>query len=235
VEAQQPDRRWIILAVFAALAVIVVGAILISRGGGDDDGDTSGDTTSVSGGSKGGCQKVEAPAPKSVSFDKPGQVVEKGEEVSAVVKTSCGEFTIALDTERAPKTSNSFAFLAEEGFFDETTFHRIVPEFVIQGGDPEGTGGGGPGYSVVEAPPANLEYTKGIVAMAKTETEAPGTSGSQFYVVTGANVGLPPEYALLGEVTSGYPTVEKIEKQAKPGTEEPKQPVVIESVTIEAE
>lgn len=214
---------------FAALAVIVVAAILISRSGGDD-----GDTSSASGGSQ-GCQKVEAPAPKSVSFDEPDQVVEKGEKVNAVVKTSCGEFTIALDTERAPKTSNSFAFLAEEGFYDETTFHRIVQEFVIQGGDPEGTGSGGPGYSVVEAPPSNLEYTKGIVAMAKTETEAPGTSGSQFYVVTGANVGLPAEYALLGEVTSGYPTVEKIEKQAKTGTEEPKQPVVIESVTIEAE
>ncbi len=232
VEAQQPDRRWIILAVFAALAVIVVGVILISRSGGDDDGDT----TSASGGSKGGCQTVEASGPEDrPAFTKPGQVVEKGEKVNAVVKTSCGEFTIALDTERAPKTSNSFAFLAEEGFFDETTFHRIVPEFVIQGGDPEGTGSGGPGYSVVEAPPSNLEYTKGIVAMAKTETEAPGTSGSQFYVVTGANVGLPPEYALLGEVTAGYPTVEKIEKQAKPGTEEPKQPVVIESVTIEKE
>jgi len=232
VEAQQPDRRWIILGVFALLAIVVVGVILISRGGGDDDG---GDTTSASSGSKGGCEKVEAPEPKTVSFSKPDEVLEKGEKVNAVVATSCGEFTIALDTERAPKTSNSFAFLAEEGFFDETTFHRIVPEFVIQGGDPEGTGGGGPGYSVVEAPPSNLEYTKGIVAMAKTETEAPGTSGSQFYVVTGANVGLPPEYALLGEVTDGYPTVEKIEKQAEPGSESPKQTILIESITIEKE
>lgn len=230
-EAQQPDRRWIILGVFALLAVVVVGAILISRGGGDDDGDT----TSASGGSKGGCEKVAAPEPKNVSFAKPDQVVEKGEEANAVVATSCGEFTIALDTERAPKTSNSFAFLAEEGFYDETTFHRLVPEFVIQGGDPEGTGSGGPGYSVTEAPPSNLEYTKGIVAMAKSEAEAPGTSGSQFYVVTGANVGLPAEYALLGEVTDGYDTVEKIEKQAKPGTEEPKQTVLIESITIEKE
>jgi len=226
------------MGVFALLAIVVVGAILISRGGDDDNG-SGGETTSASddssAGSSGGCEKVDAPAPKTVSFDKPDQVVEKGEKVNVVVATSCGEFTIALDTERAPKTSNSFAFLAEEGFFDETTFHRLVPEFVIQGGDPEGTGGGGPGYSVTEAPPGNLEYTKGIVAMAKTETEAPGTSGSQFYVVTGANVGLPPEYALLGEVTEGYETVEKIEKQAKPGTEEPKQPVVIESATVEKE
>lgn len=231
-EAQkQPDRRWIILAVFALLAAVVIGAILISRAGGDDDGDT---TSAAAGGATGGCEKVEAPAPKDVSFDEPDQVVEKGEKVSAVVETSCGSFTIALDTERAPKTSNSFAFLAEEGFYDETTFHRIVPEFVIQGGDPEGTGAGGPGYSVVEAPPSDLEYTKGIVAMAKTETEAPGTSGSQFYVVTGANVGLPAEYALVGEVTEGYPTVEKIEKQAGEG-EQPKQTILIESIKIERE
>ncbi len=229
-EGQQPDRRWIILGVFALLAVVVVGAILISRSGGDDDG---GDSTAASGGSKGGCKQVDAPAPKNVSFPKADQVLEQGEEVSVVVATSCGEFTIALDTERAPKTSNSFAFLAEEGFFDETTFHRIVPEFVIQGGDPEGTGSGGPGYSVVEAPPSDLEYTKGLVAMAKTEAEAPGTSGSQFYVVTGDNVGLPPEYALLGEVTDGMATVEKIEKQAEPGSESPKQTVLIESATVE--
>lgn len=228
-EAQQPDRRWIILAVFAALAVVVVGAILISRSGGDD-----GDSTAASGGSSGGCEKVEAPEPKNVSFEKPEQVVKQGEAVNAVVETSCGSFTIALDTKRAPETSNSFAFLAEEGFFDETTFHRIVPEFVIQGGDPEGTGAGGPGYSVVEAPPGNLEYTRGVVAMAKTATEDAGTSGSQFYVVTGENVGLPAEYALLGEVSEGYETVERIEKQGTP-QETPKQTILIESIAIERE
>src|SRR6201999_258009 len=99
----------------------------------------------------------------------------------------CGSFDIALNTTEDPVIANSFAYLVEEGFYDDLTFHRIVPEFVIQGGDPEGTGAGGPGYKVTEKPPANLAYTKGVGAMAKSETEPPGTSGSQFFVVTGAD------------------------------------------------
>ncbi len=212
---------------------MIVGAILISRGGGDDDGGGGGDTTAASGDS-GGCKKVEAPAPKDVSFAKPDQVVEQGEKVNVVIATSCGTFTIALDTERAPKTSNSFAFLAEEGFYDDLTFHRVVPGFVIQGGDPEGTGSGGPGYSVDEKPPANIEYTKGVVAMAKSEAEPPGRSGSQFYVVTAPDAGLPAEYALVGEVTDGYDAVERIEKQGE-GDGPPKQTILIESATVERE
>jgi peptidyl-prolyl cis-trans isomerase B (cyclophilin B) len=224
---QQPDRRWIVLAVFAIVAIGVVAAVLISRGGDSDD--SSSPTTTAA---EGGCEKVEAPEPKKASFKKPEQVLEPGEKATAVVKTSCGTFEIALDTERAPKTANSFAFLAEEGFYDDLTFHRIAPQFVIQGGDPEGTGTGGPGYSVDEKPPANLSYTKGVVAMAKSEAEPPGRSGSQFYVVTAPDAGLPPEYALVGKVSEGYPVVAKIEALGTP-EETPKQPVLIEEVTIE--
>jgi peptidyl-prolyl cis-trans isomerase B (cyclophilin B) len=227
-EEQGPDRRWIVLAVFALIAIGVVAAVLISRGGGSSDDSAS---TSAEAGAN-GCKKVEAPEPKNVSFKQPKQVLKPGEEATAVVKTSCGTFDIALDTKRAPKTANSFAFLAEEGFYDDLTFHRIVPEFVIQGGDPEGTGTGGPGYKVVEKPPANLAYTKGIVAMAKSSAEPPGTSGSQFYVVTGADAGLPPEYALVGKVSKGLSTVERIGKLGTP-EEKPKQTVLIEAVTIE--
>jgi peptidyl-prolyl cis-trans isomerase B (cyclophilin B) len=222
---EQADRRWIILAVFAALAVVIVAVILISRSGGDD-GDSKTSTSAD------GCKEVEAPKPKTVSFSKPKEVLQKGEEATAVVQTSCGTFEIALDTERAPKTANSFAFLSEEGFYDDLTFHRIVPEFVIQGGDPEGTGTGGPGYSVVEKPPANLAYTKGVVAMAKSSAEPPGTSGSQFYVVTGADAGLPPEYALVGKVSEGMDVVERIGSLGTP-SEKPKQTVLIEKITIE--
>ncbi|MCW2987326.1 MAG: peptidyl-prolyl cis-trans isomerase cyclophilin type [Solirubrobacterales bacterium] len=222
---QQPDRRWIVLAVFAVLAIGVVAAILISRSGGGGDSTTATATA-------GGCKKVEAPQPKQVSLKAPKQTLKKGEGVTAVVQTSCGTFDIALDTTRAPKTANSFAYLAEEGFYDGLTFHRIVPEFVIQGGDPEGTGSGGPGYSVVEKPPANLAYTKGTVAMAKSSAEPPGTSGSQFYVVTGADAGLPPEYALVGKVSKGLGVVERIGKQGT-ASEKPKQTILIESVTIE--
>lgn len=223
----QLDRRWIILGVFAAVAVAVVAVILLARGG-DDDGGGSGATGAS------GCREVEAPEPKQVSFQAPKQVLEKGEEATAVVRTSCGSFEIALDTERAPKTANSFAFLAEEGFYDDTVFHRVVPGFVIQGGDPEGTGTGGPGYSVDEEPPPNLSYTKGVVAMAKTEAEPPGRSGSQFYVVTGADAGLPPEYALVGRVSEGFPVVARIDALGTPN-EKPKQTVVIEEVSIERE
>jgi peptidyl-prolyl cis-trans isomerase B (cyclophilin B) len=223
----QTDRRWIILGVFALVAVVVVGAILISRGGGDDDNGGGGEKVAAN-----GCEEVEAPEPKQVSFKAADQVLDQGEKATAVVDTSCGTFEIALDTERAPKTANSFAFLAEEGFYDDLIFHRIVPEFVIQGGDPEGTGTGGPGYKVEEKPPANLAYTKGVVAMAKSSAEPPGTSGSQFYVVTGADAGLPPEYALVGKVSEGMDVVEKIGSVPVNG-EAPKKPVLIETITIE--
>jgi len=224
---EQADRRWIILAVFALVAVGVVAAILIGRGGGDDDDDST--TASAD-----GCEQVEAPQPKQVSFKAPKQVLTKGESAAVVMETSCGSFTIALDTERAPKTANSFAFLAEEGVYDDTPFHRVVPEFVIQGGDPEGSGSGGPGYSVDEKPPANLAYTKGVVAMAKSGAEPPGRSGSQFYVVTSADAGLPPEYALVGRVSDGFDTVARIEALGVTGEDgPPKQTVVVEKATLE--
>lgn len=223
---EQADRqRWIVLGVFAAIAVAVVAAILISRGGGDSDSTTTAASAE-------GCEQVEAPAPKKVSLPAPKQTLKRGEEATAVVETSCGTFEIALDTERAPKTANSFAYLSEEGFYDGLTFHRIVPGFVIQGGDPLGTGTGGPGYSVDEKPPANLAYTKGTVAMAKSSAEPPGRSGSQFYVVTGADAGLPPEYALVGTVSEGIDVVERIGKLGTPA-EKPKQTVLIEKITIE--
>ena len=135
---------------------------------------------------------------------------------SIVVDTSKGSFTFELATKTSPCTTASFAGLVNKGFFDGLTFHRIVPGFVIQGGDPEGTGMGGPGYSTVDAPPQDTQYKKGLVAMAKTQAEPAGTSGSQFFVVTGADVGLPPDYAVLGTVTDGMDVVEEIGKLGDP-------------------
>lgn len=221
---QGTDRRLFILAGFAVVAVVVVAAILISRSGGSSDSKTTAST--------GGCKEVEAPAPKKVSFKAPPQTVKKGEKLTAVVETSCGSFDIALDTSRAPKTVNSFAFLSEKGFFDELDFPRIAPGFVIQGGSPSNSTLGGPGYKVVEEPPANLAYTQGTVAMAKSGAEPPGTSGSQFFIVTGADAGLPPEYALVGKVDKGIDVVERIGKLGTP-EEKPKQTVLIEKITIE--
>jgi peptidyl-prolyl cis-trans isomerase B (cyclophilin B) len=224
VEGSQDRTKWIALGVFALIAVVIVGAILIGRSGGDDD--------SSSAASASGCKQVEASQPKKVSFKAPKQVLSKREAATAVVETSCGTFEIALDTTRAPKTANSFAFLADEGFYDGLTFHRVAPEFVIQGGDPLGTGTGGPGYSVDEKPPANLAYTKGVVAMAKSSAEPPGRSGSQFFVVLSADAGLPPEYALVGKVDKGFDVVERIGDLGTPA-EKPKQTVLIEKITID--
>jgi peptidyl-prolyl cis-trans isomerase B (cyclophilin B) len=217
----------IVLGVFAMLIVGIVAAILIGRSGGDDEDSAGSSTTSAA-----GCEEVEAPEPKSVSFGAPEQTVKKGEPLTALVETSCGSFEIALDTQRAPKTVNSFVFLSEKGFYDGLSFHRIAPGFVIQGGDPLGNGTGGPGYSVDEKPPANLAYTKGVVAMAKSPTEPPGRSASQFFVVLGADAGLPPEYALVGKVGEGMDVVERIGSLGTPA-EKPKQTVLIERVTIE--
>jgi len=223
---QGPDRRWIVLAVFALIAIGVVVAILLGR----DSSDSSDDSTATVGAN--GCKEVEAAEPKNVSLPAPKQTVKRGEKLTAVVETSCGTFEIALDTKQAPKTVNSFAYLADEGFYDDLTFHRIVSGFVIQGGDPLGTGAGGPGYSVDEVPPENASYTKGVVAMAKSPAEPPGRSGSQFFVVTSVDTGLPPEYALVGKVSKGYGTVVRIDSLATP-SEKPKQTVLIEKITIE--
>jgi cyclophilin family peptidyl-prolyl cis-trans isomerase len=224
-EEQGTDRRLIILAVFALVAIGVVAAILIGRSGGDDDSTTAASAS--------GCKQVAAPKPKKISFPAaPKQIVTKGEKLTAVVATSCGTFEIALDSERAPKTVNSFVVLSQRGFYDGLTFHRIAPAFVIQGGDPLGSGTGGPGYSVDEKPPSNLAYTKGVVAMAKSSAEPPGRSGSQFFVVLAPDAGLPPEYALVGKVDEGLDVVERIGKLGD-AAEKPKQTVLIEGISID--
>ncbi len=246
---EQFDKRWYILGGFLVLAVVIVGIILVSRSGGSSD--NSSKTTASkeakekeSGSEKSekesgkeektsaSCKTVEKPAPREESMSKPKQTVKKGEKLTAVVKTNCGSFSIELATKEAPTIANSFAYLAEEGFYDELIFHRIVPGFVIQGGDPQGTGAGGPGYTVVEAPPKNLEYTKGVVAMAKTSEAPSGSAGSQFFVVTGENAGLPAEYAYVGNVTKGLKVVETIGELGN-AEEQPTQVIEIEKMSIE--
>lgn len=229
---EQLKQRRVLFALAAILAL--ASALALSACGGSDDGTTgsSAETGAETTSEEITCEEVKAPAPKNVSFKAPKQVIKPDVMATATVKTNCGTFEIELDTKRAPKTANSFAFLAEEGFYDDLTFHRVVPGFVIQGGDPEGTGIGGPGYTVDEKPPANLSYTRGVVAMAKSEADPPGRSGSQFYIVTTPDAGLPPEYALVGKVTSGIEVVEAIEKLGG-ADEKPTQTVLIEEMTIQ--
>ena len=153
------------------------------------------------------------------------------------MQTNCGAFTITLDVDQAPKTASSFATLVKRGFYDGLTFHRISGDpasgpFVIQAGDPLANGLGGPGYSIREKPPADLKYTKYTVAMAKTQSEPAGTSGSQFFIVTAADAGLPPDYALVGKVTDGQATVDRIAKVPANGNEQPIVPIVISKATL---
>jgi peptidyl-prolyl cis-trans isomerase B (cyclophilin B) len=200
-----------------ALATLAA-ALALAACGGDDDGEET------------------AAAEPETQFAKPERVLRREAKATAVVATSQGAFEIALDTRTSPKTTNSFAFLARQGFYDGTAFHRIVPGFVIQGGDPTGTGTGGPGYFVDEPPPADTEYVRGTVAMAKTAVEPPGRSGSQFFVVVAADAGLAPQYALLGRVSAGFPICQRIARLGDPAsgqTGTPLEEVTISSVEIE--
>ena len=212
----------------AVTALLLAVSLALPACGDDDEAQT---TTSADE----PCQEATTPPPKEVALDPPPRE-PSADDLTAIVDTSCGTFEIALDTKGSPKTAASFEYLAENGVYDNTLWHRIVPGFVIQGGDPQGSGSGGPGYFVDEPPPQDAGYTKGVVAMAKTEAEPPGRSGSQFFVVTGADAGLPPQYAIAGEVTSGFNVVKTIEGFGDPqsgGTGSPLEPVLIDSVTIE--
>ena len=217
------------------LPLLFVLVLSLAACGGDEpeSSDAGGATTEESSSSDEGCETVEAPAPKPDGGKQaPTSSLEAGKTYELVVETSCGDFTITLDPTLAPKTTASLVALAEDGFYDGTTFHRVVPGFVIQGGDPTGTGTGGPGYSTVDAPPTGTQYTEGVVAMAKSEAEPSGTSGSQFFVVTAPDAGLPPDYAVVGTVTQGMDTVSAIEALGI-GDGPPGKPVVIEKVTVE--
>ena len=203
--------------------VLVLAALVAGCGAGDDEPEASAS----------GCESVEAPEPRDAEIlEAPSEALDSGTTYSLVFETTCGSFTVQLDQETAPETSASLVSLARNGYFDDTIFHRVVPGFVIQGGDPTQSGAGGPGYSTVDAPPSDAAYTSGVVAMAKTELEPAGTSGSQFFVVTGEDIGLPPEYAIVGEVTQGMDTAERIDALGQ-GDGPPSQPVVVTSVTVQ--
>ena len=159
-------------------------------------------------------------------------VIDTAKRYTATMVTSHGTMVIALDPLGAPKTVNSFVFLARYHYYDGVIFHRIIPGFVLQGGDPTGTGTGGPGYKFADELPAAGRYQIGSLAMANA---GPHTNGSQFFVISGPDgVRLPPQYALFGAVVSGGDVVTAIDAL---GTRsgKPSETVTIESVTISEE
>src|SRR4051812_14295252 len=223
-------------ALLCALA-LMLGAC----GGYDDSGGASSSTpkTSTSAQTKpkqGACSDVAQPTARDGGGQKkPAKALASSKTYELTLQTTCGSFTIRLDQKASPNAAASFVALSRAGFFDDTIFHRIVPGFVIQGGDPTVTGMGGPGYKTRDKVPANVQYGPGAVAMAKAGNEPPGTAGSQFFVVTGGGSGLTPDYALLGRVTKGMDVVKAIGKLGDPasgGTGTPLQSVVIQKVTV---
>jgi peptidyl-prolyl cis-trans isomerase B (cyclophilin B) len=209
--------------------LVALAALFLAAGcggdGNDDEasGNGSGDT----------CEQVDAPEPREPeTLEAPSGTLDPEKTYALVFDTSCGSFTVTLDPRLAPETTASLVSLAESGFYENTVFHRIVPGFVIQGGDPTQTGTGGPGYTTTDPPPPSARYTKGVVAMAKALNEPIGSAGSQFFVVTAGDAQLDPDYAIVGEVTDGLDVVERI---GVLGDEEqrPTQAVVINKVTVE--
>lgn len=160
----------------------------------------------------------------------PAMVIDPAKRYTATMETSMGTLVIALDPVAAPQTVNNFVFLAREGFYEGVIFHRIIKGFVCQGGDPTGTGRGGPGYRFDDELPAGKRYEVGSLAMANA---GPNTNGSQFFVISGASgAQLPPQYALFGKVVKGLDVVEAMQNVTTDRSDRPRDDVVIRSVTV---
>src|SRR6186997_284008 len=157
----------------------------------------------------------------------PPLTVDATKKYTAKISTTAGDMTAELFPGDAPRTVNNFVFLARDGFYEGVIFHRVISGFMIQGGDPTGTGTGGPGYRF-EDEPVSKRYTRGTLAMANA---GPNTNGSQFFVMH-ADYGLPPNYTIFGKLTSGEDVLDKIATAQTGSQDRPSQPVSIQSVTI---
>ena len=242
------------LIVAGALAAVFVVVFVVSQFSDDDDDqaavDTAGDETLSSEPADETVESVvettiETTVPAATvdcppeegtdepqqSFDAPPPMcLEDGVEYDAVVTTNMGEFTIALDQEQAPNTVNNFVFLSRNMYYDDTVCHRIIPEFVVQCGDPTATGTGGPGYQFADELPAQGDYQIGSVAMANS---GPDTNGSQFFIITGdQGTALPPNFSLFGQVIEGFDSTVLAMEAAGSPSGEPSEPVEIISITI---
>jgi cyclophilin family peptidyl-prolyl cis-trans isomerase len=156
--------------------------------------------------------------------------IDPAKRYSAEMVTSMGTLQISLDPIGAPKTVNNFVFLARYHYFDGLTFHRVIKGFVCQGGCPEGSGRGNPGYRFEDELPKPGRYELGSLAMANA---GPNTNGSQFFIISGpSGMSLPPQYSLFGKVVKGLDIVEQMQSVPTGAGDKPKEPLVIKSVTI---
>ncbi len=206
------------LGVIVIIAVVIV--ILVTQGGSGKSKSAASSTTTTPKSTTTSaaptavaptCPKIDGTSPQERKFTAaPPVCINPAKHYTANVTTDVGSFVISLDSAAAPKTVNNFVFLARYHYYDGVIFHRVIPGFVVQGGDPTGTGQGGPGYKFADELPKAGAYKIGSVAMANS---GPNTNGSQFFIITGSQgTALPPKYSLFGQVTSGMSVVSKIEK-----------------------
>ena len=221
------------------LILVACTAVVASSCGSDESSEESAATTGAtqdsvtdSESSSVDCPPPDGTGEQKQSFDGPPPMcLDPDASYQALVVTNKGEFTIELDQEKAPETTNSFVFLARNQYFDDTVCHRIIPGFVVQCGDPSATGTGGPGYTIVDEPPSAGEYQIGSIAMANTG--APNSGGSQFFIITGEQgAALPPQYSLFGEVIEGFDGTVVSMEAAGTAAGDPSEPIEIQSITI---
>lgn len=241
--ARRRQRRRTQIVAVVILAAVVTAIVLLAADSGRREVATTSRTTvaratTTTAGEPAPCPAPDGSSPKRRQFSAPfGTCIDPARTYTAVVATDVGTFRIRLDAARAPRTVNNFVSLARYHFYDGLTFHRVVPDFVIQGGDPAGDGTGGPGYTFPDELPDPGDYHAGSVAMANS---GPDTNGSQFFVVTTDNgakqlveaVGGQARYSLFGTVVEGMDVVRRIEADGQPGGP-PRVVHTITSITIE--
>jgi cyclophilin family peptidyl-prolyl cis-trans isomerase len=216
------------------LVLVLVAVLALTACGGKKEPASLGTTNGTTTVDANGCHAIKTPNPEKRHVPKPTLTLDPKKTYDVTLETNCGSITMRLDVKDSPKTTASFVSLVRRHFFVGTIFHRIIPNFVIQGGDPTGTGTEGPGYETVEAPPKSTKYTDGVVAMAKTATEAAGTAGSQFFIVIGSDAAaLTPDYALLGKVTHGLDVAKEIGNFGDPQTGSITRLIEIEKATVD--
>ncbi|HEY1331055.1 MAG TPA: peptidylprolyl isomerase [Actinomycetota bacterium] len=234
--SRQKRQRWIAIAV-SVVVVVAAGVFVFLAFGGNKTPAATPSPTSSPGANCGFKLDKAADTGKKKLQPIPKFTIDVNKTYTATVVTSMGTFKALLYPKDAPCTVNNFVTLARKGFYDGLTFHRIIPDFVIQGGDPAGTGAGNPGYKFADELNNNLKYKLGTLAMANS---GPNTNGSQFFVVTGPQgVSLPKKYTIFGQVSSNMNVVLNISRVPTIGgsdigtKDKPKKPVIIKKITIQ--
>lgn len=231
---RQQNRKRAIAGVIAL--ALIIGLVSLVAGTGDDGTDVATDTTTTTEAAASGeatygttaCPSEEGEDERTTTFDDSFEkCIDESTDYRAVIEFDNGTVEVDLAEKESPVTVNNFVSLARHRFYEDVVCHRAIKGFMAQCGDPEGTGSGGPGYTIGEEPPKSGKYEIGQLAMAKTA--APGSTGSQFFLITGPQgAALPPDYSLLGTITAGLDVAKAIEADGSEG--DPAPPVKVHKI-----